>query len=395
MPKPTRISSIDALRGFALAGIVVVHIVEQYAGAALPTEVMESARLGWPDSLVDGFIQLLLRGKFFALFSILFGLSFFIQFDNAQRREVDYKGRYLWRIFLLFVIGYVHHCIYRGDILTIYALLAPFLIFFLPLKNKWLWTAIAVVFLGIPRMLLFSLPEGIPMLTTVDTNPDSARVADYWQALKYGTFTDVALLNAVDGFKMKMEFQLGVFYRFYLTFAFFLMGIWLGRIGYFEKPEAFRKQNKRVLIGSIIGFFVCGALTGLAFMQMGGEFSLNNPWAVMGLHMADLANLFITFIILISFVLIYQRGWGQKILNVFTDYGRTALTNYVLQSVVGTAILYGWGLGQIGEWRNIHLFVLSIVIIGIQVVLSTLWLKKFRYGPLEWLWRSATYFKKV
>ena len=395
MPKPARISSIDALRGFALAGIVIVHIVEQYVAGPLPTEVMEGSRFGWPDYLVDGFIQFFLRGKFFALFSILFGLSFFIQFDNAQTRGIEYTGRYVWRIFLLFVIGYVHHCFYRGDILTIYAMLAPFLIFFLPLNNKWLWTAIAVIFLGLPRIILFSLPEGIPLFTTVDTDPNSPSVAAYWQILKHGTIFDVLFSNATDGFKMKMEFQLGVFYRFYLTFAFFLMGVWLGRIGYFENPGAFKKQNKRVLIGSIVGFFVCGGLTALAFSQVGGEFSSQNPWVLFGLHVMDLANLCITLIILIGFVFIYQRPTGQKVLNVFTEYGRTALTNYVLQTLIGTSLLFGWGLGQIGEWRNIHLFFLAIVIIGIQIMLSKWWLEKFRYGPLEWLWRSATYLKKV
>ena len=395
MANKQRIDIIDALRGFSLAGIVIVHIVEQYAGGPLPNGVMENARQGIPDYLVDGFIQLFLRGKFFALFSLLFGLSFFIQFDNAQKRDTPYAGRYLWRIFLLFVIGYAHHCIYRGDILTIYALLAPLLILFLPLRNKWLWATIGIILLGIPRLILFQVLGdqsifGGPMLDS-----ESTRVADYWQVLKHGSLLDVLRSNAIDGFKMKMEFQLGIFYRFYLTFAFFLIGVWLGRIRYFEQLDAFKKGTQKVLVSSAIGFVVFGALMAVSFMQMGQEFSMSSPWAVLGLHFADLVNICLTFIILTVFVISYQSPRGQRILNVFKEYGRTALTNYVLQSIIGTSLLFGWGLGQIGEWRNIYLFLLALLIISLQIIISKIWLKNFRYGPLEWLWRSATYFKSM
>ena len=393
--KPDRITIIDALRGFALAGIVIVHIVEQYAGAPLPSEAMESTRLGWPDHAVDWFIQFFLRGKFFALFSILFGLSFFIQFDNASNRGTSYTGRYLWRIFLLFVIGYIHHGIYRGDILTIYALLAPFLLLFLRSNNAWVWGTILFILLGVPRALTFLFGADLPLIGNQDMDPEGERVAAYWQLLQTGSFADVFMSNAIDGFKMKMEFQLGIFYRFYLTFAFFLGGMWLGRIGYFKNLDSFHKTNKRVLLASIAGFFIFGVLTAVAFMQMGGEFSFENPWAIVGIHMADMVNVCMTILILVGFVLFYQTSRGQKLLDIFTEYGRTALTNYVFQSIIGTSILFGWGLGMIGEWRNIYLFVLAIVIIGLQIVLSKWWLQKFKYGPLEWLWRSAAYFKRM
>lgn len=392
MSKPDRINLIDALRGFALAGIVIVHIVEQYVASALPPDALAGARLGWPDNLVDAFIQIFLRGKFFALFSILFGLSFFIQFDNAQRREESYVGRYLWRIALLFVIGYIHHGLYRGDILTIYAMLAPFMLLFLRLDNKWVWGAIVVIMLGLPRVMIFLFGGDLPDPTGAD---DAERLEAYWQVLNTGSFAAVFLSNATDGFKMKMEFQLGIFYRFYLTFAFFLFGMWLGRIGYFRRLDELKKVNKRVLWGSIAGVVLCGVLVALVFSQLGGEFSLDDPLTIVGLHLFDLANVFMTLIILVAFVMIYQRARGKKILDVFTEYGRTALTNYVLQSVIGTFILFGWGLGMIGAWRNIYLFGLALLIIAVQIMLSKLWLKRFRYGPLEWLWRSATYFKRV
>jgi hypothetical protein len=181
-----------------------------------------------------------LRGKFFALFSLLFGWSFFIQFDNARKRNTDYRGRYLWRIFLLFVIGYVHHCFYRGDILTIYAMLAPFLILFLPLSNKWLWAGIGIIFLGIPRIILFQTIGDGSIFGGPAMDFEGPEVQQYWQVLKNGTLPEVLYSNATDGFAMKMEFQLGLIYRFYLTFAFFLFGAWLGRIRYFDQFEKYK-----------------------------------------------------------------------------------------------------------------------------------------------------------
>lgn len=393
--KSNRLEIVDALRGFALAGIVIVHMVEQFIAGPTPEEAMQVAHQGPLDYVVDGFIQLFLRGKFFALFSLLFGWSFFIQFDNARKRNTDYRGRYLWRILLLFVIGFVHHGFYRGDILTIYALLAPLLILFLPLNNKWLWVVVGIIFLGIPRIVIFNTIGDSPIFGAAALSPDSPQLQAYWQLLQHGSLPALFYANATDGFAMKMDFQLGIFYRFYLTFAFFLIGTWLGRIDYFARFEEYKKITKRVLIGSIIGFFIFGGLTAASFAQMGGEFSFSNPWAIIGFHMVDLINISLTATILSSFVLVYHSARGQRVLDTFKAYGRTALSNYFLQSIIGTCILYGWGLGQIGQWRNIYLFLLALVIIALQLIISQQWLKRFRFGPLEWLWRSATYLKWV
>ncbi|MEO0526488.1 MAG: DUF418 domain-containing protein, partial [Bacteroidota bacterium] len=137
-PTKKRIEIIDALRGFSLAGIVIVHMVENYVGAPTPEHVMDATRAGIADYIVDGFIAVFLRGKFFALFSFLFGLSFFIQINNAEKQGNRFAGRFLWRLLILFGIGYLHHLFYRGDILTIYAVLGIFLIPFHRIGNKWI-----------------------------------------------------------------------------------------------------------------------------------------------------------------------------------------------------------------------------------------------------------------
>ena len=132
-----RIAIIDAFRGFALAGIVLVHFVEQFIGGPIPEEETSQMLQGVPDYIVLVILQLFLSGKFFALFSILFGLSFYIQMSRTAAKGKKYKLRFLWRLAILMMIGLVHSLFYRGDILTIYAFIGLFLPFFHDVSNKW------------------------------------------------------------------------------------------------------------------------------------------------------------------------------------------------------------------------------------------------------------------
>ena len=130
-----RLDVVDALRGFALMGIVVVHFVEQYLGGPTPSDHQNYTQHIPADNVVETFINIVLRGKFFMLFSFLFGLSFTLQMDNAAKRGVNFSGRFLWRLIVLFAIGTVHHLFYRGDILTIYAVLGLPLVLFYKVPN--------------------------------------------------------------------------------------------------------------------------------------------------------------------------------------------------------------------------------------------------------------------
>ncbi|MEL6924443.1 MAG: DUF418 domain-containing protein, partial [Bacteroidota bacterium] len=214
----SRLVIIDSLRGFALAGVALIHMIEQYIAGPTPPGFMEGVN-GLPDQIVGGIIQFLIMGKFFALFSILFGLSFSIQMDSAARRGKDFGWRFLWRGVLLFVIGYVHQLFYRGDILTIYAMLVPLLIPFHKVKNKWILAVAALCFLSVPRMLVFAL-AGNESLFGLDSMFDATNdsVAFYMDTLREGSITEVWLLNATYGMQTKMDFQLLIFGRFYYTF---------------------------------------------------------------------------------------------------------------------------------------------------------------------------------
>ena len=386
----TRIHIIDALRGFSLAGIVIVHMVEQYVAAAYPEGTMEAARLGTADYVVDGVIFLLLRGKFFALFSFLFGLSFFIQMDNASSKGESYGGRFVWRAIILLIIGYIHHMFYRGDILTIYAILALFLVPFYKLSNRWVYGMIAIIMLGLVRVGIFYTLGEEPNLSGIRMDPSDPQLLDYWTLLKEGSLGQVMYSNATEGVLMKTDYQIGIFYRGYLTFSFFLIGMLFGKSRYFSHIEESIKVTKKMLWVSIAVFVILFVVSGFLFQSLGPVESFDTLLSLAALHLVDLANVALTFMIIALFVLSYRTLRGMKWLSVFSPYGRMALTNYVLQTIIGTFILYGWGLGFLGEFRNIHLFGMAILLIAFQVLYSKWWLDHFRYGPLEWLWRCAT-----
>ena len=236
--KSPRIEIIDALRGIALAGILICHMVENYIGSVPPASFNESVHVSVIDYIVDGFIFIFLRGKFIALFSFLFGLSFFIQMDNGAKKGVRYGGRFLWRLAVLLVIGYAHSLFYRGDILTVYVILGFFLVPFYRVANKWVLGLATLLFLGLGRYIIFLITGGDSIWGgTIDFDPNATWVTQYYEVLKNGSLLDVFSENTINGHRDKMDFQFGHFGRGYFTFAFFLVGLYVGRSGFFKRYQ--------------------------------------------------------------------------------------------------------------------------------------------------------------
>ncbi len=393
-PTKTRIEVIDALRGFALAGILICHMVEQYVGAGTPASHFEGVRTGLPDQIVEGLIAFFLRGKFLALFSFLFGISFFIQMDNGAKRGAQFGPRFLWRLLLLLGIGYLHSLFCRGDILTVYAILGVFLIPFFKIDNKWILGGAAVLFLGLGRYIAFFLTNGQHLFLDINpTDMESAHVLNYYNTIKSGSLWDVFRTNGWEGHLDKMNFQFGVFGRAYYTFAFFLIGLYAGRSGFFKHFREKKMNTKRIWLGSVMLFFSGAGIAAAAFISNGQEGGFNTWLVMIGLSGLDLVNLAMTLMYILLFVKLFQKLRLRKWLSGFAPYGRMALTNYILQSIFGTLLFYGWGFGNLSEISNVIALLIALVFIIFQIWVSKIWLQYFRYGPLEWIWRSLTFFK--
>jgi uncharacterized protein len=352
----TRIDAVDALRGFALAGIVFAHMIEQFIAAPRPVDgwLVESNVL---DHMVSAFHGIFIMGKFFSIFAVLFGMSFAIMMGNAAARGHHFSGRFIWRLAILFAIGFIHSLIYRGDILTIYAAIGLCLPFFYRLSNKLLWFIIVLLFLGVGRYL-FYLVTGTSSLLSYELTPESPVVAAYVELLKTGSFLEIARDNFFYGFTSKADFQIGVFGRAYLTLAYFLVGMWLVRCGIVNNLEANRDLIKKTLkwsIGMCVVLFFC---VGASFEMIPDLMEFKNWFSVIAFLFYDLFNTAFTALLMSGFLLVYLRkptGW----LGSLAPYGRMALSNYLLQTLIGTFLLYGWGLGLVGQLHDWQTFLIT------------------------------------
>jgi uncharacterized protein len=388
-----RIVAIDAVRGFALLGIVLVHMVEQYVASPPPPSTPDLGVFTMADQVTRGVVALLFMGKFFAMFSLLFGLSFFIQMDRAARRGAGFAARFAWRLGILFVIGMAHHLVYRGDILAIYAALGLLLLPLYRASDRVLLGAAAALLVGGHRLVLaaYTAIAGGPLVVMPIEN---TAIEAYFDAVRSGSPLAVAAVNLSEGLATKLHFQFGWMGRGWQTLGLFVLGLYIGRHRWHEALPELRRAVRRVVLG---GLAVSVASAGLlAAAAVGGLLPQSaeaaRPWhLVVGFGLYDLFNLGVTAMLLGGFVLLYERARAARVLRHFAPVGQTALTSYVAQSIVGTAIYYGWGLGLIGRVPLTAAFGLGLVIFAAQVLVSTAWLRHFRFGPLEWAWRSLTY----
>jgi uncharacterized protein len=388
-----RLNVVDALRGFALMGIALVHFMEQYYGWMPPSEHSNYTQHIPSDGVFEMVVNILLRGKFFMLFSFLFGLSFFLQMDHATAKGDNFSGRFLWRLVILFAIGFVHHLFYRGDILTVYALLGIPLIAFYKVSDKLILAISLLLMLGLPRLIIMITQKQVPYEEQMKKREPLEKV--YWQAAKYGSLKDLAYQNMTLGSAVKTEAQFDTMSRGYQTFALFLLGLYAGRKRLFEDIEEKLPLIKKGFWWSLIAFlslYAIGALLFLAlklpqkFGQTGEMFT--------GLMLYDVSNLFHASVYIFGFLWLFiKKAWWQRQILKLAPYGRMALTNYVLQTLIGTFIFFGFGLGKLGDWGSTVTFLMGLGIFILQRIFSQWWLQRYHFGFLEWVWRSLTFLK--
>jgi len=150
---------------------------------------------------------------------------------------------------------------------------------------------------------------------------------------------------------------------------------------------------KKTLKWSGIGLFIAFTLTAASFGTAPQPIDFSNWHHIIAYNFTDWTSVAMTLIIACTFILLYQKEKWKKRLSFFVPYGRMALTNYILQALIGTFLLFGWGLGLIGQIRSLYLFLIAIAMIISQTYFSKYWLQYFQYGPLEWLWRCGTFLK--
>ncbi|RHJ82685.1 DUF418 domain-containing protein [Parabacteroides sp. AM08-6] len=396
----SRIHVLDALRGFALLGVILMHMLQHFGvfSDMLPPE----PRFPMLDTAIQWLSQHVIMGKFINIFAFLFGLSFFIQMDRGAKKGIDFRKRFIWRMVVLFAIGIVGNSFFTADILTIYAAFGVIMVLLFPLKN-WVLIVIAVLLLiGTPRIISTSYDRLVKTEQTtnmsqraVSSETGRNRAVSSRETEEKPSFFKSAERNLTTGFIRKLNYQFGLNGRGYITMALFILGLVVGRLRFFEGIETHKKRNILLFVGFTL---VCVLISLIPLQEVTFRMLMSGEGlsTVMLLSMAlnDIHTVFFSGTLALGFIILYQTNSVRMYLNVIIPYGRMGLTNYVTQSIAGGILFSMWGLGAIfGSWGTTEVFVLGLVVYIIQAILSTFWLKYYLYGPLEWFWRSATYFK--
>jgi uncharacterized protein len=389
-----RLTVLDVLRAFALLGIIITHSAGGYlAGRPPAPDFMTFTAL---DGVVAQLGQLLTFGKFFTIFSFLFGLSFAIQMRSAEQKGAGFTGRYTWRLLVLALIAMVHNAFYAGDILIIYALLGLLLIPFRRVNTKVLLVAAVVLILNVPGLLLgwmrLDAPPpalGPPQVGAQTQAPMVRSPQQQFDVKKSGSPAEIIVLNLTDGMEGKVAFQVRTG-RAWITFGLFLLGLCAGRMRIFHDSEANRALFRRLAWSAgvvALGTTVVAVVRPAGFqMSSIGDLLASFSWS---LQQASLSAFYVAVI-----TLLLWRKPTRGMLPLLAPAGRMGLTVYLSQTVFGVLLFYGFGLGLLGELGVAAAVALGLLFFVIQVLCAHLWMERYSMGPVEWLWRSLTYLRR-
>jgi uncharacterized protein len=361
----TRIEVADALRGIAVAGIILYHSVEHFnifSGEPV-THTLPC------DDLVANVLAWLLSGKMYGIFAMLFGLSFFIMNDNQQQKGRCFSGRFAWRMCLLFAFGVVNVAIYDGDILMLYALYGLLLIPISYLPSAAVWCIIGV--LAIQPVELFCLLTG----TTIDHSRLWEVYGYINDAHQHGTFWENTVTNLKYGLEVNILFNV---YSGRLTqlLCLFILGMQLGRQRLFYN-EGSNLRTWHILLG-------VSAVAVLALSIV--DFSAVETW------LKPIYNLSILLMIVSAVVSAWYAFAGfRRALSHLCTFGRASLTNYLLQSVIGSFIFCGYGLACYRKLGITYAVLVGVCMVIVQYLFIRWWFKSHPRGPLEGLWRKLTW----
>jgi uncharacterized protein len=393
-----RIDLLDVLRGFALCGILFANMPIFMGYAFLGDEGRASLPFPAADHATTFLTHFLVEGKFYSLFSLLFGIGFSVQLLRARHDDKSFLPYYMRRLAILLCIGLAHLVLlWTGDILASYAACGFILLLFRRVSERTLLTWAAVL------LLLPVLQYALVMLTGGTFHPGTPfEIAGMHARQRLGLFDAGTRLETMQGgyWLWLKGNAAGAFFRysnlmysgrFFKILAMFLLGFYVGRRQIVQRLDAHRPLLKRLLtVGLVLG--IPGNLVLAWLMERGDDF----PASGLGLTQTVVYALGVVPLSLAyaaAFSLAWQKPAWQKRLRVFSPLGKMALTNYLMQTVLCLLLFNGFGLGlagRVGPFVGVGLIGL---VLAFEWAFSRWWLSRYQFGPAEWLWRSLTYGK--
>lgn len=378
-----RIDVLDILRGFAVFGILTVNM----SGYANPIYLDLVGSDPWPgriDKVAWGLIDFFCLEKFYSLFSFLFGFGMAIQLGRAGVRGAAPIPLLARRLAILAVIGACHVVfLWTCDILITYALLGFVLLAFRNRSDR------TLIFWAVPCLML-AIPVVVGFADNMD-NSDfegwTAAVDHAYAVYGHGTYGEALVLRVED--YIGFFFWILVFTMWGGVLGMFLLGLWAGRRRVLHDPQAHMGLIRRATWWGL-GLGAAGGVAAIAGFE--ASESSGSMWMLaIGMMGYAIGGPALCFFYAGGIVMLAQKPVWRKRLKPLAAVGRMALTNYLLQSAICSLIFNGYGLGYFGRVGPAAGLMLTCVIFALQIPLSICWLKFFRFGPMEWLWRTLTY----
>jgi len=395
-----RADILDILRGFALFGVMLDNLFG-FSGWGVLTQAQREAIPTGPADAILGFIELsFINGNFYSLFSLLFGIGFSIILIRNEQKGINPLKVFYRRLFILLIIGAGHlFLLWPGDILCLYALIGMLLPLFRKCSDKTLLTWVVLL---IASPLLFDVMSVLFQYKNGSFLEDMAKVIDQRKGLPLDDSFNQYLFSKNDAWQHWRNWQAsGFLYRYsYIldsnnipkVLGMFLLGFYAGRKLIYTNLENYSSLfNKLRRWGFIVGIPAALACT---YFECFGKGIPN----AMGL-----AHTFFYAISVVPLSLAYMSvvclHWinkkGNSRLKLLAPLGRMALTNYLMQTIIGITLYYGVGFNLGGNIGPAVFIPIGLGVYALQVAYSNWWVKHFNYGPMEWIWRQLTYGKSL
>lgn len=429
-PVGSRVLGLDASRGLALLGILVVNSLSFSMPSGQVYQGPMPTNAGWAEWFAAGLVRTVFEAKFYPLFAMLFGMGAWVLIDRARQRQADGHGpwvaMFLRRMVFLTVVGVMHGVLlWYGDILLLYSLAGMLLAVVMLLRlsprvelalGAGLVVFAALVMLGFAALQTVAANSAGGAATAASTARGGAAIDP--EAERYAADRSVPVVSRLFGTSEEHHFDAAhpIYQR-------------LETEAYKEGPYASAAQLRAVSVVinllfmvitgtmlSVVGLFMVGsALFRLGLLSSGGgrlrAWCMVLGWGValplstaltLALKGSSAEAFFIwysaTIVLgpLMALALISAIGWAAHagvaggVLGALAKTGQMSLTNYLTQTVVGTFVMYHWGLAQFGEWSRAGLLAGCAALFAAQVAFSVVWLRTLQYGPMEWVWRAWT-----
>ncbi len=392
-----RLVLLDALRGLAIFGILMVNMPLMFQpistlmigadGAASPSQCF-----------AESIIKMLFEGKFYVLFSFLFGYGFWMFMNKEARGGAGINTLYLRRVFVLFLFGVVHVLLlWAGDILVFYAMFGFVLLVFRSVKDRTavIWSG---VFIAVPIILSML---GVGIIALISFVPDASleirkQLADNLSELRgfverasdtyaHGSFPDIVAVRVEE----YIGLLLGVVFFYPVVLGLFLLGMVAARRELLADPAAHTALLRRILrLGVLVGL-PCAVIYAIAYRYT--SMSMPDGWSLLSTTLHTVGGIALGWSYAAFLVLRAVAGKADAVIRLLAPVGRMALTNYIMHSFITAVLFHSYGFALFGRVEIWQGMLLCVVIFAAQIVLSSLWLRHFHFGPIEWIWRAATY----